>query len=103
MTDGKLVVGKANSSTKPLTIEGLNIEVEDFSSTTQFPFTLTADLPGSGSLKLEGKAGPIAPGATPLQASLNIKKLDLASIGADPSMGLGNLEGTLDSDGKTQR
>ena len=104
--DGKLVVGKANSKDKPLTIENLNIELEDFSSTTQFPFTLTADLPGSGSLKLEGKAGPMAPSGTPLQASLNIKKLDLASIGADPSMGLGgigNLEGTLDSDGKTAK
>lgn len=106
VTGGKLVVGKANSKDKPLTIENLDIELEDFSSTTQFPFTLAADLPGSGSLKLEGKAGPLVPGATPLQAKLIIKKLDLASIGADPSMGLGgisNLEGTLESNGKTAK
>ena len=64
---------------------------------------MTADLPSSGKLELEGKAGPIAPAGTPLQASLKVGKLDLASLGADPSMGLGgtaNLEGSLDSDGK---
>jgi len=106
VTDGKLLVGKANSPAKPLAIENVNIEVKNFSSTTQFPFSLSADLPGSGSLKLEGKAGPIAPTGTPLQAGLKIKKLDLASLGLDPSTGLGgmgNLDGTLDSDGKAAK
>ena len=106
VSDGKLLVGKANSTAKPLTIENLNIAVEDFSSTAQFPFTLTADLPGSGKMKLEGKAGPIAPAGTPLQASLEIEKMDLSILGADPSMGLGgigNLDGKLDSDGKTAK
>jgi AsmA protein len=103
VTDGKLLIGKVNSPAKPLVIDNLNIELKNFSATEQFPFTLTADLPSSGKLELEGKAGPIAPGGTPLQASLKIGKLDLASLGADPSMGLGgtvNLDGTLDSDGK---
>jgi AsmA protein len=106
VTDGKLLVGKVSSTAKPLTIENLNIEVEDFSSTTQFPFTLTADLPGNGKMKLEGKAGPIAPAGTPLQASLEIEKMDLSMLGADPSMGLGgigSLDGKLDSDGKTAK
>jgi AsmA protein len=106
VSDGKLLVGKANSTAKALTIENLNIEVEDFSSTTQFPFSLTADLPGSGKIKLEGKAGPIAPAGTPLQASLEIEKMDLSTLGADPSMGLGgigSLDGKLDSDGKTAK
>ena len=106
ITGGKLLVGKVNSSAKPLTIENLNIEVEDFSSTTQFPFTLSADLPGSGDLKMEGKAGPLAPVGVPLQASLRVQKLDLAGLGADPSLGLGgigNLDGKLDSDGKTAK
>jgi hypothetical protein len=55
---------------------------------------------------VEGKAGPIAPAGTPLQASLKIEKLDLASLGADPSTGLGgtcNLDWALDSDGKTAK
>jgi len=106
VTDGKLLVGKVNSSAKPLTIDDVNVEVKSFSSTTQFPFTLSADLPGSGNLKMEGKAGPLAPVGLPLQASLKIQKLDLAALGADPSMGLGgicNLDGKLDSDGKTAK
>ena len=106
MTDGKLLVGKANSSASPLTIDDVNIEVNNFSSSTQFPFTLSADLPGSGNLKVEGKAGPLAPAGVPLQANLKIQKLDLATLGADPSMGLGgigNLDGKLDSDGKTAK
>jgi AsmA protein len=103
VTNGKLLIGKVNSPAKPLVIDNLNIELKSFSATEQFPFTLTADLPGSGKLELEGKAGPIVPGGTPLQASLKIGKLDLSSLGADPSAGLGgtvNLDGTLDSDGK---
>ena len=106
VTDGKLLVGKANSSANPLTIDDVNIEVNNFSSSTQFPFTLSADLPGGGNLKVEGKAGPLAPAGMPLQASLKIQKLDLATLGADPSMGLGgigNLDGKLDSDGKTAK
>jgi AsmA protein len=103
VTDGKLLIGKVNSPAKPLVIDNVNIELKNFSPTEQFPFTLTADLPNSGKLELAGKAGPIGPGGTPLQASLKIGKLDLASLGADPGMGLGgtvNLDGTLDSDGK---
>jgi AsmA protein len=98
--------GKVGSIAKPLDIEDLNIEVDDFSSTSQFPFMLTANLPGDGKLKLQGKAGPMAPAGTPLKASLTVEKLDLSSIGADPSMGLGgigNLDGDLNSDGKTAK
>jgi AsmA protein len=106
VSNGKLQIGTANSAAKPLVIENVSIEVKDFSSTTQFPFTLAAQLPGSGDLKMEGKAGPLAPGGTPIQTSLGIKKLDLAAIGVNPGIGLGgigNLEGTLDSDGKTAK
>jgi AsmA protein len=106
VTDGKLQVGKVNSTAKPLIIEEVNIVVTDLSSTTQFPFELTMALPGSGKLKLEGKAGPITPGGTPLKADLKIQNLDLALLGTDPSMGLGgsaNLGGTLASDGKSAK
>ncbi|MFN8006101.1 MAG: AsmA family protein [Terriglobia bacterium] len=106
VTDGKLLVGKANSSAAPLTINDVNLEVKNFSSSTQFPFTLSADLPGSGNLKVDGKAGPLSPAGVPIQANLRIQKLDLSALGADPSLGLGgmgNLEGILNSDGKTAK
>jgi AsmA protein len=106
VTDGKIQIGAVNPAAKPMTLDNVNIQVKDFSSTTQFPFTLTARLPGSGDLKLEGKAGPLAPGKTPIQASLGIKQLNLAALNTNPSTGLGgmcNLDGTLESDGKTAK
>ena len=103
---GKLVIGKANSSAKPLTIDNVNLEVKNFSAISQFPFTLSAGLPNGGKLKLDGNAGPIKAGNTPVSAKLNVDKLDLATVGADPSLGLAGmaaLDGTLESDGKNAK
>jgi AsmA protein len=68
---------------------------------------MSADLPGGGTLKLDGNAGPINPSdaaLTPLEAKLVIKRLDLAASGfVDPGTGiagLADLDGTLVSDGK---
>jgi AsmA protein len=106
VTGGRVSVGKANSSAKPHVYNHVNITVRDFSFASQFPFTLTADLPGGGNLKLDGRAGPIDPNdaaATPLQAKLNIKRLDLAASGfVDPSSGIAGVadfDGTITSDG----
>src|SRR5437762_13316880 len=103
-------VGKANSSAKPHVYNNVNITVRDFSFASQFPFTLTADLPGGGNLKLDGRAGPIDPNdaaATPLQAKIDIKRLDLAASGfVDPSSGIAGLadfDGTVASDGHVVR
>jgi len=108
--DGRLSVNRANSSAKAHVYDKVNIAVRDFSLTSQFPFTLSADLPGGGSLKLDGKAGPINPvdaAATPLEAQVNVKRLDLAASGfVDPSSGIAGLadfDGTLNSDGKQAR
>lgn len=106
VNDGKLVISKTGSSAKPLTIEKVNIDVKNFSATTQFPFTLSALLAGSGKLNLDGKAGPLAPAGTPVDAALKLAGLNLASIGADPSVGLAgtaDLDGTLQSDGKNAK
>src|SRR5580700_8440338 len=48
VNNGKLIVGKANSSAKPQVYDKVNIDVEDFSFTAPFPFKLTAQLPGGG-------------------------------------------------------
>jgi AsmA protein len=110
VNDGRVSVGKANSSAQPQVYDKVNIEVRDFSASSKFPFTMTADLPGGGSLKLDGTAGPINPtdaSLTPLEAKLAIKRLDLAASGfVDPATGiagLANLDGTMISDGKTAR
>jgi AsmA protein len=104
--DGKLAVGTANSAAKPQVYDKLNVEVKDFSLTSQFPFELTVNLPGGGNASLTGKAGPINPqdsAKTPFDASIKVKDLDLAASGfIDPASGIGgsaDLEGTLNSTG----
>lgn len=104
--DGKLSVGKANSTAKPQVFDNLNAKVSNFSFASQFPFELTVNLPGGGDANVAGKAGPINPqdsAKTPIEASIKVKGLDLAASGfIDPGSGIGgsaNLEGTLSSTG----
>ncbi len=102
--DGSLSIGKANSS-KVTTYKNVDVTVKNFSATSQFPFTLSADLPGGGNLKLDGQAGPVDANdtaATPLDAQLNVKNMDLAASGfASPGMaGIADFDGKVNSDGK---
>jgi AsmA protein len=105
--NGRLSVGKANSSAKPQVYDDVNITVTDFSFTSQFPFKMSAKLPGGGDLKLDGKAGPIDASdasLTPVEAQVGVKHLDLAASGfVDPSTGIAGMadfDGKLTSDGK---
>jgi AsmA protein len=85
----------------------VDIEVKNFSYTTQFPFTFSANLPAGGSMKLKGTAGPIDPvdnTLTPLTADLTVTHLDpvasgflAASNGMD---GVLDVTAHLASDGK---
>jgi len=106
VNNAKLIVGKANSSAKPQVYDKVNIDVEDFSFTAQFPFKLTAQLPGGGDVKISGKAGPInAENAakTPFETAVKVNNLNIGTSGfIDPASGmagLANLDGTLNSNG----
>lgn len=108
--DGRVTVSQANSNVKPRIYDKVNIEVRGFSFTSQFPFTLTATLPGGGNVKLDGNAGPINPtdaALTPLDAKITVKQLDLAASGfVDPASGIAGLadfNGTVSSDGKSAK
>jgi len=106
--DGSLSMGKTNSS-KVQTYKDVDISVKNFSSKSQFPFTMTAKLPGDGDLKLDGQAGPIAQDAaeTPLQADISVKGLNLATSGfVEPSSGIAGIAdftGKVNSDGHIAR
>src|SRR5437588_5176108 len=81
VTDGRVSVAKVHSTQKPQVYDKVNIEVTDFSFTSQFPFTLTADLPGGGNLKLGGKAGPIDQSDAAMaaqQAQVEVPQLEAA-------------------------
>jgi len=105
--DGRVSIAETKAAVKPHVYDTVNIEVKNFSFASQFPFTLSAKLPGGGTLKLDGTAGAINPNdtaQTPLQAKLEVKKLDLGKSGfVDPSAGIAGVadfDGTLISDGK---
>ncbi len=106
INDGRLTISRAESNEKPRVYDKVNIEVTNFSFASSFPFKMTAQLPADGSLKLEGKAGPIDANnaaATPLEAKATVQKMNLAASGfIDPAAGIAGIadyEGTVTSDG----
>jgi AsmA protein len=94
LKDGKIVVG-ATSSQQRTTYDHVNVKASDFSMNSKFPISVSADLPGGGSLKLDGTVGPLDKTdstLTPLDAKLHVMSLNLATTGIlDPSLGLGGI------------
>jgi AsmA protein len=105
--NGRLTVSRAGAGEKPHVYDKVNIEVTNFSLSSSFPFKMTARLPGDGSLKLEGKTGPIDAdntARTPLDAKVTVEKMNLAASGfIDPAAGISgiaNFDGSVSSDGR---
>src|SRR5216683_2120642 len=105
LSNGSIIAGSTNSE-KRSTYDHVNVTASDVSITSKFPVTVTADLPGGGTFKLDGTLGPVDQtdtSLTPLDAKLNVSSLNLASTGLlDPSLGLGglvDLESNLSSQG----
>jgi AsmA protein len=108
--NGQISMGDTNAPGKARVYKNVDVSVKSFSFTSQFPFTLSGELPGGGNVKLDGTAGPINrsdASLTPLQAKISVNQLDLAKSGfVDPSSGfsgLVNFAGTVESDGNQAR
>jgi AsmA protein len=108
--NGQISMADTNAPGKARIYKNVDVSVKNFSFTSQFPFTLSGELPGGGNMKLDGTAGPINrsdASLTPLQAKVSVNQLDLAKSGfIDPSSGfsgLVNFAGTLESDGNQAR
>lgn len=104
--NGQITVEDVNAPSRARVYRNVDLAVKNFSFTSQFPFNMTADLPGGGGVKLDGTGGPINPtdaSLTPLQAKIDVKQLDLAKSGfIDPASGFAgvvNFSGSVDSDG----
>jgi len=104
--NGQISIANTGSKARPHIYRNVDVSVKNFSFNSQFPFTLSAELPGGGTANLDGNAGPINPtdaALTPLQAKINVKGMNLAASGfIDPSAGIAgvaNFDGTVDSDG----
>jgi AsmA protein len=106
INNGRLTLSRAGSKEKPRVYDKVNIQLSDFSFTNSFPFNVAARLPGDGTLKIDGKAGPIDANdaaKTPLEAKVNVQKMNLAESGfIDPAAGISGIadfDGTVHSDG----
>jgi AsmA protein len=78
--DGRLTISRAGTSEKPHVYDKVNIEITNFSFASSFPFTMTGQLPGGGSVDLSGKTGPIDANnaaLTPLDAKIKVRQLSL--------------------------
>ena len=107
ITGGHFSVDRRDGRARPLVLDDVNLEVRDFSTASAFPFSFATKVAGGGAVKIEGKAGPIDSvdvSATPLTASLNVDKLDLAGTGITQSApaiaGLIGFQSRLESNGK---
>lgn len=110
ISNGRVTIGHTGSSKKPLVLESVDVAVKDFSSTSQFPFSVSTKVSGGGDIKLDGKAGPIHAtdaSMTPFDVMLKINGLDLAGTGlnsvAPDVAGIISLDGTCTSDGTTAK
>jgi len=110
VNSGRLTVSRADSTQPQRVYSNVNIEVTNFSFASSFPFSMSAELPAGGTMKLTGNAGPInADNAalTPLSAKISVHNMNLATSGfLDPAAGIAgiaNLDGTLSSDGRRAR
>lgn len=104
----RLSIGRTSGHWKPLEFDQMNLEIHDFSSTSAFPFSFSARLAGGGSVKLEGKAGPLNTDdvmTSPLTFTLKVGQVDLAACGlndAAPDVaGVVSLDGSGTSSGQT--
>ncbi|MGZ4890015.1 MAG: AsmA family protein [Candidatus Angelobacter sp.] len=86
--------------------QNVNLVAHNISAQSAMPFTLSAGMPGGGTLNLEGQAGPLNPAdsaKSPLDAKITLKHADLGATGfVDPSSGVGGIldfEGQVKSDG----
>jgi AsmA protein len=106
ISDGRITFGNIHTKTKPQVYDQVNIAGQNLSLTSEFPFTLSARLPGEGTLSLKGKAGPINQldaAETPFNSTLQIRRFNLSAAQmtnpASALSGLVDFEGTFTSDG----
>jgi AsmA protein len=92
--DGQITLGNTNSK-KRSQYTKVNLSATDVAMNNNFPVTFSMDLPGGGTMKIDGKVGPVDPNDaafTPQDVKLTVSSLNLTSTGfLDPSLGLAGL------------
>jgi AsmA protein len=104
IVDGTVRVGHSGRNAGNQSVyQKVNLTARNISPNSAIPFNLSAEMPGGGSMELDGQAGPLNANDTarsPLDAKITLKHVDLGTTGfADPSSGLA---GVLDFDGQVK-
>jgi AsmA protein len=82
--DGHAVVETLPTTGAPLVYDKVNMTMDGFSFTKVVPFTVSADLPGQGTVAVTGKSGPVNlkdAAKTPFDAQVTIRHLDPVAAG----------------------
>jgi AsmA protein len=102
--NGRFTVGMqpapgAAASAPVRVYDQVNLEAKDFGFKNAFPFTVSAHLPGDGTVSLKGNAGPINQedaSATPFSGDLEMKHIDPLAAGfVDASDGVTGLKNDM--------
>jgi len=94
LEDGQITLGNTNSRKRTVYTK-VNLTATDVAMKSNFPVLFSLQGPGGGTMKIDGKIGPVDAedaALTPQNVKLNINNLNLTSTGfLDPSLGLGGL------------
>ena len=94
LENGQITLGNTNSQKRSVYTD-VNLTASDVAMSNSFPVTFSMNLPGGGSMKIDGKMGPVDPtnaAFTPQDVKLTITSLNLDSTGfLDPSLGLAGM------------
>jgi AsmA protein len=94
LENGQITLGNTNSKKRTVYTK-VNLTASDVAMKNNFPVLFSMELPGGGSMKIDGKVGPVDAedaALTPQNVKLTISGLNLASTGfLDPSLGLGGI------------
>jgi AsmA protein len=107
ITGGRLSIGQVGSSAKPTVFGNVNVEIQNFSPASVFPFSLSSTIMSGGDVHLDGKAGPLDPvdlAGTPVEIALKATSINLAAGGfvgsASGIDGVLSIDGSGNSNGK---
>jgi AsmA protein len=94
LQDGQITLGNTNSQKRNV-YSKVNLTASEASMNSSFPVSFSMELPGGGTMKIEGKVGPVDQkdaAFTPQDVKLTIDNLNLTSTGfLDPSLGLAGM------------
>jgi AsmA protein len=94
LKDGQITLGNTNSQKRSV-YSDVNVTATDVAMTNRFPVNFSMGLPGGGTMKVDGNAGPVDQKdatVTPQDVKVAIHSMNLASTGfLDPKLGLSGM------------